>query len=301
MGLGTPGWIGSCVGLGGWVSNSGAKLDCLCSLCTSCCCLCRTGFWPSGGSLLGIGTQAQLCSCIFFLFVPNTPSCSLMGWGMGGCGSHPPPPKQSIHSLINFIKWFATGNMHFLPRGFPRPVVPSPAVTGERVWGGGGICPPTSARLLPSILLTTISAKGSTRPPPGLLPQPCPLSLGWLPASAAAPPTPTPPPCFKFCRYGSVQQPPPPKKAGRGGEIRVELGFPSLARGSSAPLASPLALLSAQETLPCPPLPHHGSILPLAPLQKQAQERGLSGGVSISGVHNWANGVKCKSLCGRWR
>lgn len=46
-------------------------------------------------------------------------------------------------------------------------------------------------RLLPSILLTTTSAKRNPGLPPGLLPQPCPLSLGWLPASAA-PPTPRP-------------------------------------------------------------------------------------------------------------
>lgn len=37
MDPGTPGWMGSCVGLEGWVSNSGANPDSLCSLVTSYC------------------------------------------------------------------------------------------------------------------------------------------------------------------------------------------------------------------------------------------------------------------------
>lgn len=167
--------------------------------------------------------------------------------------------------------------MHFLPRGFPRPVVPSPAVTGERVWGGGGICPPTSACLLPSILLTTISAKGSTRLPPGLLPQPCPLSLGWLPASAAAPPPPPPRPASNSADMAQCSSPHLP--GNRAGEERSEWNWGSLHLPEVPQHRWPLPWpCSQRETLPCPPLPHHGSILPLAHLQKQAQERGLLGG-----------------------
>ena len=93
MDLGTPGWMGSCVGLEGRVSNSGANPDSLCSLCTSYCCPWTTGLWPSRGSFLRIGTKAQLCLSISFLFAPNTPSCSLTGWGwrLGVQRSRPPP------------------------------------------------------------------------------------------------------------------------------------------------------------------------------------------------------------------
>lgn len=212
-----------------------------------------------------------------------------------------PAPKQSIHSLINFIKWFATGNMHFLPRGFPRPVVPSPAVTGERVWGGGGICPPTSACLLPSILLTTISAKGSTRLPPGLLPQPCPLSLGWLPASAAAPPPPPPRPASNSADMAQCSSPHLP--GNRAGEERSEWNWGSLHLPEVPQHRWPLPWPCSQRKRPS--LAHLSptteASFPLPICRSRLKKGGCWGGVSVSGVHNWANGVQCKYLCGRWR
>lgn len=124
-----------------------------------------------------------------------------------------------------------TGNMRFLPPGFPRPVVPSPAVTGERVCGGEGgrassshFCPsaaidPANHHLCEKKCWAPARAAGSTLPP---LPR---VASSLCSRPPHCPPS---PPCFKFCRYGSVQQPPPAGKGGREGEIRVELGFPSV-------------------------------------------------------------------------
>lgn len=85
----------------------------------------------------------------------------------------------------------------FPPPGFPKSCGPLSGCDRKKGdWQG--ICPPTSTRLLPSILLTTTSAKskpwaparpaGSALPPlPGVAPSLC------------SPSPPPPPPCLGFC------------------------------------------------------------------------------------------------------
>ena len=163
------------------------------------------------------------------------------------------------------------------------------------MWGGGGICPPTSARLLPSILLTTISAKGSTRLTPGLLPQPCPLSLGWLPASAAAPPPP-PPALLQILQIWLSAAAPTCRESGQGRRDQSAIGVPFTCQRflSTAGLSPGPALSAGDPPSPTSPPPwKHPS--PCSSAEVGAR-KGAVGGVSISGVHNWANGVNV-NLC----
>lgn len=150
--------------------------------------------------------------------------------------------------------------MRFLPPGFPRPVVPSPAVTGERVCGGEGgrassshFCPsaaidPANHHLCEKKCWAPARAAGSTLPPlprvasslcsrpPPLPPLPALLQILQIWFSAAAP----------ACR-----------ERGQGRRDQSGIGVPFSARGSSAMMASCLTLLSGLETpsLPTSPPP----------------------------------------------
>lgn len=135
-------------------------------------------------------------------------------------------------------------------------------------WEAGHL-PPTSARLLPSILLTTISAKRSAGLPPGLLAQPCPLSLGWLPASAAAPPTAPPP--RPASNSADMVQCSSPRLPGKGaGKERSEWNWGSLQcqRLLSNDGLLPDPALRAGNSLPAHLSPTMKAFFPLVPLHK---------------------------------
>ena len=150
-----------------------------------------------------------------------------------------------------------TGNMRFLPPGFPRPVVPSPAVTGERVCGGEGgrassshFCPsaaidPANHHLCEKKCWAPARAAGSTLPP--------------LPRVASS-----------LCR-----RPPPqcssPRLPGKGaGKERSEWNWGSLQcqRLLSNDGLLPDPALRAGNSLPAHLSPTMKAFSPLVPLQK---------------------------------
>ena len=170
-----------------------------------------------------MGPQAQSCSCTPFLFAPNSPSCFLTGWK----SPHPlplcPPPQQSINQL----KWCNT--QHALPPppslGFPKTCGP-PFRYDWGKGGGGGMVRRLSSHLCPSAAIDPVNHHLCEKKPWAPA-RPAGSALPPLPRVASSLCSPPTPPCFKFCRYGSVQQPLPAGKGGREGEIGVELGFPS--------------------------------------------------------------------------
>lgn len=174
-------------------------------------------------------------------------------------------------------------------------MVPSHAVTQQKEEGGAGHRR-RSSHLCPTAIdpanhhLCEKKPWAPARPASSALPP-----LPRVASSLCSPPT---PPSFKFCRYGSVQQPPPARKRGREGNIRVELRYPS-PPGTPAPLAYPPGPAFSAGNLPFPP-PRTPitAFLPLLLCRSRLKKGAVGWNECLSGCISGLMGVKCKSLCG---
>lgn len=170
-----------------------------------------------------------------------------------------------------------------LPRGFPRPAVPSSAVTGEKE--GVGLRR-LSSHLGPSAAIDPVNHHLCEKKPWAPA-RPAGSALPPLPRVASSLCSPPPRPASNSADMARCSSPCLPGKGA--GKARSEWNWGSLHHqgllGTTGP--SPLALLSVLETPPPPPLEHSS---PGSSAETTSRKGAVRGQPVFKWAHNWVKG-----------